>query len=169
MGAKTAGTWVSTDQKMGVGDLTVVGTTLLHPLGTRIKAEDKGTTAYGIGEFIYLEGVANTVRGDLAYITADFATVLVVARSIGDLAVALAANNAAASYGWYQIFGKGVVRSDSSITDDAPLYIDGTAGRCDDTVVAGDAIQGMRAASTDDTNTIVAYMNYPKVGDFDNA
>lgn len=168
MAAKTAGTWKATTL-IGVGNMADVGTTLLWPLGTRCKAEDKGSTAYGVGEFIYLEGVASTVRGSVAYITDDWATVLVIARSIGDLAVALGANAAAGSYGWYQVVGRGVAACDSGITDQAALYIDGTAGRCDDTVVAGDAIMGMRASSTDDTNTCLVWLSNPKVGDFDNA
>jgi hypothetical protein len=39
-------------------------TTQLVPLGTRVKAIDKASTAYGEGEFIYLLGVASTVVGD---------------------------------------------------------------------------------------------------------
>jgi hypothetical protein len=170
MAAKTAGTWMALD-RIGVGDMSAVGTTLLYPLGTKVKARDTGTTAYGEGEFIYLEGVASTVRGSAVLITSDFATLLLATRHIGDVAVALGANAAAASYGWYQIFGKGVATCASGITDDLPLYIDtgGTVGLVDDTATAGDSITGMRSASTDDTATCVVYLNNPKVGDWDNS
>lgn len=168
MAAKTAGTWIVYD-RIGVGDLTAFGTTLLYPLGTKVKAEDKGSTAYGLGEFIYLEGVGSTVRGSVVYVTDEWATVLVVARGMGAVAVSLSANAAAASYGWYQILGKAVAACDT-VADAAPCYIDGTAGRIDDAAVAGDAVMGMRTASADDTSTcIVTMATYPSVADFDNA
>jgi len=168
MAAKTAGTWVSIDAtKVGINPDSTVGTTQLYPLGFKVKAKDVGSTAYGEGEFIYLEGVASTVRGSVVLITDDFATSLLAARDKGDVAVALGAC-VASNYGWYQIFGRGVAACDT-VADQAACYIDGTNGRIDDAAVLGDAVMGMRTSSTDDTNTCVVYMNYPKVGDFDNA
>lgn len=167
MAAKTAGTWMALNPA-GINPDDTVGTTKLYPLGTRVKARDVGTTAYGDGEFIYLQGVGSTVRGSVVVITTGYTTALIAARTIGDLAVALGAC-VASNYGWYQVVGQGVAASDAGVADGAALYIDGTSGRIDDTVVAGDAVQGMRAASTDDTNTCVVVMQYPKTGDFDNA
>lgn len=168
MAAKTAGTWMAT-MPVGINPSDTVGTTLLYPLGTKVKARDVGTTAYGDGEFIYLEGVASTVRGSVVFITSALATTLVVARSCGTVAVALGANAAASSYGWYQISGKGVAACDTT-SDATPLYIDGTAGRVDDAAVAGDQVIGMRAASADDTSTLVfSAPNGMYVADFDNA
>ena len=168
MAAKTAGNWQALEP-IGIGDLTAFGTTKLYPLGKRCKAKDVGSTDYGFGEFVYLEGVASTVRGSVVTITDEWATVLVVARATGAVAVALSANNAASSYGWYQILGKGVAACDT-VADAAACYIDGTAGRIDDAAVAGDLILGMRTASADDTSTCLVTMStYPSVGDFDNA
>lgn len=168
MAAKTAGTWVGLGQ-IGINPDAVFGTTKLYDLGTKVKARDMGTTAYGDGEFIYLEGVASTVRGSVVFITSALATTLVVARSCGAVAVALAANAAASSYGWYQLSGKGVAACDTT-SDAQPLYIDGTAGRVDDSAVAGDQIIGMRSASADDTSTLVfSAPNGMYVADFDNA
>lgn len=169
MAAKTAGTWVVLDP-IGVSDITQKGTTKLWPLGTRCRARDmSSTTDYGDGEFVYLAGVASTVRGSVVLITDTYGTSLIAARAIGAVAVALSANDSASSYGWYQVLGKGVAACDT-VAANAACYIDGTAGRIDDAAVAGDAVQGMRTVTADDTNTCVVNMtSYPLVGDFDNA
>src|SRR5688572_15894710 len=129
MAAKTAGTWVVTEP-MGVGDLSVTGTTQLHPLGTKCMAKDVGSTAYGLGEFVYLTGVTSTVRGSVVIITDTWGTALVAARSIGAVAVALSACDASTKYGWYQILGQGVAACDT-VAANAPCYVDGTSGRID--------------------------------------
>ncbi len=168
MAAKVAGTWVVTEP-IGIEPLTTIGTTQLWPLGKRCKAWDKGSTAYGYGEFVYLAGVASTVRGDVCVITGVGAVTLAAAAAKGAVCLALGAVDAATKFGWFQVLGKGVARCDSTIAADAPLYIDGTTGRCDDTAVAGDLITGMTAFGADDTNTIVVNMaSYPSVSNFDN-
>jgi hypothetical protein len=40
-------------------------TTAKHPLGTIVQAKDLASTDYGVGEFIYLKGVASTAAGSL--------------------------------------------------------------------------------------------------------
>lgn len=170
MAAKTAGTWKPIDMIGVASDLSAVDTTKVVPLGTRIRAKDVGSTAYGEGEFIYLAGVASTARGSLVTIDSAYTTSLLTAQDFGAVAVALAAVTAATSFGWYQIRGTGVAACDSGVADAALLYIDGTAGRCDDTAVAGDLIHGMTAVGTDDTNTVVVQMACnPFVGHTDNA
>ncbi len=167
MGAKTAGNWQA-HEPVGIADLTVTGTTKLHDLGRRCKAWDKGSTAYGLGEFIYLAGVTSTVRGSVVLIKDDYTTSLAAARDKGALAVALSAN-VGSSYGWYQILGTGVAVAGGSITANTPMYLAGSGG-VDDAVVAGDQIIGMRAKTTDDTNTVVVTMGCnPATADFDNA
>lgn len=168
MAVKTAGTWMALDQ-IGINPDSTVGTTLLYPLGTRVKARDVGATGYGDGEFIYLEGVASTVRGSVVLITDAYATLLIDARHMGAVAVALGINAAAASYGWYQILGKGVATCET-VSANLPCYIGSTNGFVDDAVVAGDAIIGMRTVSASDTSTCVVNMaTYPAVSDYDNA
>jgi hypothetical protein len=169
MAAKVAGTWQALG-KVGINPDSTVGTTLLYPLGTRVKARDMGSTAYGDGEFVYCLGVASTIRGSVVIITSTYATTLVVARSKGFVGVALGAN-VASNYGWYQVSGVGVADSTASISAaGVQLYsVNATPGRVDEAAVAGDAIIGMTSASTDDTNTVLVNMSHPAMADFDNA
>lgn len=167
MAAKTLGTWVATD--LVGANLSSIDTTLAFPLGTRTKARDMGTTAYGEGEFVYLAGGTSVAARSVVTIAADLSTVLIAARAIGAVALSQGAVDATTKYGWFQVLGKGVAASDS-VSDAGPCYIDGTSGRIDDAAVAGDQIAGMRTASADDTNTCLVMMaTYPSVGDYDNA
>ena len=127
-------------------------TTQNAPLGTRIQAIDKATTDYGIGEFIYLKGVASTVVGSVVLIDQDdFSTSLATANDVGYLAVAMAAT-VASEYGWYQVKGKAVIKGLASLADNASLYLTSTAGSLDDAVVAGDRVKGYaKTASALDT------------------
>lgn len=156
--------------RIGINPDSTVGTTMLYPLGTRVRAKDTASTNYGEGEFIYCLGVASTVRGSVVVITSTYATTLVVARSKGPIGVALGAN-VASNYGWYQIAGTAVVDSTASISAAGvqAYSVNATPGRVDEAAIAGDAISGMTFASTDDTNTALATLLYPSMSDFDNA
>lgn len=167
MAAKVAGTWQVTSP-MGIASLTNIDTAAAYTVGTRCKARDVATaTAYGDGEFIYLKGVASTVRGSLVLIKDDYSTSLSAARDKGALAVALAAT-VASTWGWYQILGTGVIAC-QTVAASAPCYL-AASGTVDDAVVAGDQIIGMRTKTSDDTSTCVVTMaTYPATADFDNA
>lgn len=122
-------------------------TTQLLPLGTRVKAVDNASTAYGEGEFIYLKGVASTVLGSIVtYHQDDSTTALLVANAIDPVAVSMS-DNVASSYGWYQIFGKAVGKVLTGFLDNANCYATATAGSIDDAVVAGDRVKCMKSAS----------------------
>jgi hypothetical protein len=117
-------------------------TTQNAPLGTIIKAKDVASTDYGVGEFIYLQGVASTAVGSVVLIDQDnFSTSLATANDVGYLAVAMAAT-VASEYGWYQIRGKAVIKGLTGLADNASLYLTSTAGSLDDAVVAGDRVKG---------------------------
>jgi hypothetical protein len=170
MAAKVTGIYVSTDRIMGVEDLTTIGTTQLWPLGTIIKARDTGSTAYGDVEMMYLKGGTSIAAQSVVSVASDWTVALIAARAKGAVAVSIGAVDATTKYGWFVVRGKAAAKCDSGITDAAPLYIDGTSGRIDDTAVAGDLVIGAVAASTDDTNTcVVNLLTYPSVADFDNA
>lgn len=126
-------------------------TVQLLPLGTRVKAVDIASTAYGEGEFIYLKGVASTVVGSVVtYSQDDNSTALLVANAIDPVALSMSIN-VASSYGWYQIYGKGVAKVLASFADNLNCYATATAGSIDDAVVAGDRVKCMKSASAIDT------------------
>jgi hypothetical protein len=123
----------------------------LLPLGTRVKAIDTASTAYGQGEFIYLKGVASTVLGSIVtYSQDDNSTALLVANAIDPVAVSMS-DNIASSYGWYQIFGKAVGKVLAGFVDNANCYATATAGSIDDAVVPGDRVKCMKGASAINT------------------
>jgi hypothetical protein len=125
-----------------------VSTTQQHPLGTIVTAFDE---TYGSGEFIYLKGVASTVVGSaVTYNLEDGTTTLLAADAIGPVGFAMSVTDAATDFGWYQISGVAVAKSDT-VADDANVYIDGTAGRVDDAVVDGDMVHLAKFASADGT------------------
>ena len=143
-------------------------TTQLLPLGTRVRAVDTASTAYGEGEFIYLKGVASTAVGSaVVFNSDDGSTTLASANAIGPVAFAMSAN-VASQYGWYQVYGKAVGKVLASFADNANCYLTSTAGSIDDAVVAGDYISNCKGASAIDTpSTGLAELeiSYPFVRD----
>ena len=113
------------------------------PLGYRCKASD---ATYGVGEFIYLKGVASTALGSWVHFNADdYSTALTAANGIGPVAVSMSAN-VADQYGWYQIYGKAVGKALASYADNAAVYLTATAGSVDDAVVDGDMVHNAKGA-----------------------
>jgi hypothetical protein len=114
------------------------------PLGTKIKATDP---TYGVGEFIYLKGVASTAIGSwVTYNADDWTTALLAANAIGPVAVAMSAN-VASQYGWYQVDGKAIGLCLAGFVDNANVYATATPGSVDDAVVAGDRVKNAKGAS----------------------
>lgn len=133
---------------VGLQPISNTSTTQNHPLGMIVQAFD-GT--YGMGEFVYLKGVANTAQGSwVIYEADDFSTTLLGANQIGAVAVAMSAN-VASQYGWYQISGKTVGKALSGYADNGLVYATATAGSVDDAVVAGDRVKNAMGASALDT------------------
>jgi hypothetical protein len=149
-------------------DIDETSTTQLLPLGTRVKAVDRASTAYGEGEFIYLKGVASTAVGSWVTIAEDdFSTALLAANAIGQVGVAMSAN-VANQYGWYQISGKAVGKALASYADNALVYATATAGSIDDAVVSGDRVKkakGASAVGTPSTGLAEFEINYPFMDD----
>ena len=120
-------------------------TTLKHRLGDRFKCSDE---TYGPGEFIYLAGVDSTAVGSwVTFNQDDYTTALLAANAIGPVAIAMSANTAATSYGWYQIYGKAVGAVLTGFADNGNAYATATAGSVDDAVVAGDLVKNAKGAS----------------------
>jgi hypothetical protein len=136
------------DPIFGAQGIAEVSTTKRHPLGLIVRAVDP---TYGAGEFIYLQGVASTVRGSwVQYNADDFGTTLAVANDIGPKAIAMAAV-VASRYGWYQISGKAVGKALASYADNGLVFLTSTAGSVDDAVVDGDMVHLAKGASAVDT------------------
>jgi len=146
--------------------ISETSTTQNHDLGFVMEAKDTASTAYGVGEFIYLKGVASTVVGSAVLIAEDgFTTSLLAANDIGQVAFAMSIN-VASSFGWYQIKGKAVGKVLASFADNGDCYGTSTAGSMDDAVVAGDRVQRCKGASAIDTpSTGLAELeiSYPEV------
>jgi hypothetical protein len=136
-----------TNGGIGVQGIHTKSTTQLHPLGQIIQAVDP---TYGVGEFIYLKGVANTAVGSwVGYSPALGTSVLAVANGNYPLAVSMTTNTTTASYAWYQISGVAQALGLTSITHSTGfLWLTSTAGSVDDASVIGDAIINARKTTT---------------------
>jgi hypothetical protein len=143
-------------------------TTQQLPLGTKVDAEDRATTAYGVGTFIYAKGVASTAVGSWVTINEDdWSTALLAANAKGRVATAMAAT-VAGEYGWYQVSGKAVGKALASYADNALVYATATAGSIDDAAVSGDRVKkaiGASAVNTPSTGLAEFEIDYPFMDD----
>lgn len=105
---------------------------------------------YGVGEFIYLKGVASTVVGSLVTydLNAGTTTLAPATGGNGPVAVAMSANllNFA---GWYQITGIAAVKAPNAMVVGADIFmLAATPGSVDDAAVNGEQILNAKALST---------------------
>jgi len=134
----------------GFQPIAVTDTVQNHALGYMVKATDP---VYGLGEFIYLKGVASTVVGSMVdYDQYLNTTVLSPATGgTGSVAVAMSAN-VASQYGWYQIEGSAVVKAPNAMTPGAEVFsLAATPGSVDDAAVAGEQILNAKVSTTTGT------------------
>lgn len=136
----------------------VVDTVQRHTLGTR--AWDPNGN-----EYIYMQGVANVIVGTVVTFDENFVTAEITANAVGRVAVARAIVDAVTEFGWFQIYGESLVTRADATADNTAAYIDGTAGRIDDAVVAGDQVHGMMIRSISAANLCITELNYPYVDD----
>lgn len=116
-------------------------------IGDIIKAVDP---ALGVGEFIYLQGLASTALGELVIYDHNAGTTKrAVAGDRGPAAVAMSAN-VASQFGWYQIGGLAKMKS-GTVAANGGVYLTATPGTVDDAVVAGDKLDGARFKTADGT------------------
>jgi hypothetical protein len=151
-----------TSQTMGLQPIHETSTVQNHVLGTIARAFD---TNYGVGEFIYLAGVASTAQGDVCcYNSKTGATVRSViggTGASGPCGVAMSAN-VASQYGWYQISGSTPVKS-STVLAHGECYMTATAGQIDDAVSADAKVVGMTFRAADSAGYAVAQLARPCV------
>jgi hypothetical protein len=126
---------------IGAQPIASKSTTQLHNVGEIIKAVD---ATLGLGEFIYLKGVASTVVGSwVGYNAASLgATVLAVANGKYPLAISMSTNATTTSYGWYQISGlaKGLNITAVTNTGVLSIWLTSTGGSVMSTSVIGDRV-----------------------------
>lgn len=133
-----------------------------NSLGMIVTANDP---TFGDGEFILLAGVASTAIGSLViYNTVSYTTTLCpVTANLGQpVAVAMSANIAATTWGWYQISGVAVVaKSAVAIATNVAVAINSTAKI--GAVASGKQILGVRTANStvSATTTQRLVMNRP--------
>ena len=133
--------WKIISPTIGFQAIDATETSALVPLGTRVRARH---ATYGEGEFIYLLGVASTTANSwVTYNADDHSTTLLAANAIGAVGIAMSAN-VASSYGWYQIYGKGIGKALTGYLDNGLVYATATAGSIDDAVVAGAGMDHQR-------------------------
>lgn len=139
-------------------------TTQNNPLGFRCHGvDDFGNTA----EFIYLKGVASTIKGSVVTFDEAGVTTLVVANGKGPIAVAMAALDATTKFGWYCI--QGTIKCDvvANSADNSTVGRETTDGKIGDGRAAGDEIANafQREATT---AAALAYVqiDHPFVNDF---
>ncbi len=146
--------------------ISATETTQNVPLGMIITAEDKDLSSNrGVGEFIYLKGVASTAVGSVVvYNSDDYSTTLAAANAVGPIAVAMSAC-ASGSFGWYQIQGKASAAALTGFADNADCYLTATPGSIDDADTAGDYIRGMLGAGAVSGGVADVEMWRPSVAD----
>lgn len=126
---------------------------------------DAGTTAYGVGTFVYLKGVANTAVGSWVTMNMDDGTTtLLAANAIGPVGIAMSAN-VANQWGWYQRVGKAIGKCLTGYADNGKVYITATSGSVDDASIAGDLVVNAKGASAVDTLEAEFEIDRPFVAD----
>jgi hypothetical protein len=155
--------------RLGAQAIAETSTTAKHHLGEVVQAVDP---TYGVGEFIYLKGVASTVVGNVvSYNSTTHTTTLAVGgkRLPRSLAVAMSAN-VANQYGWYQISGIAVVSKKVGTSFASGVAIGINSASSAGFVIAsgtGKEIQGCLVAAVasakSDVTTVLAVINRPRI------
>jgi hypothetical protein len=140
-----------------LANIDQVDTEKRFPLGSHF---DVGNNAY-----VYVQGVTNGAANALVTFTSAGVTTLLAANAIGMVGVLKAALDATTKYGFVQVAAKAgdcSVSTDTVAANTVP-YIDGTAGRIDDSAVAGDKVYNMIITSADTSNVATAWFDHPYV------
>lgn len=181
----TTATWVAMDDLLGMSvpgstadaaATSVTGTSYgpSPDVGT-IRSFRDTTNAYGVGEFIYLPGVASLAVGDVvnyrvsagvsAGVNATVTRWVGTASTGAPLAIATTANTATTTFSWYQISGAAVVNCSGTVAAGDKAFYQAT-GVVSTAAVSGKMIAGMTAASANSVpiaNQAIYTLNRPAV------
>lgn len=165
--------WIFTDPVIqDLGGIDSDTTTQYRPLGTRARA--KNTDTGDVAEFIYLEGCASTLDGDLVYWDGNFLSVRLPATSTSDTlpGVDLAAAMSpcvASEYGWYMLYGThpNIIKG-ALVAEKVNLFTSSVAGAVQAATVSGRYIMGIKSLSSVNStsttyDTITAVLTYPRM------
>ncbi len=161
--ALTASTWKPINVIGLNQEITETSTTQKYDIGFRVRCRDVSSQNRGIGEFVYLLGVASTAAYDaVVFDQSTGAITRTLAASKGPFAViqsALTAN----LYGWGQVHGLSLVTA-GTVVDNAAVYTTATDGSLDDTQVDSSQVLGAIFRAATDTGQAVIELNYPNAG-----
>tara|TARA_R110000868_G_scaffold95603_1_gene262830 strand:+ start:1114 stop:1575 length:462 start_codon:yes stop_codon:yes gene_type:complete len=122
------------------------------------------TVDMGDSAFVYVQGVTSGAANKFATYTSAGVTTLLAANAVGLVGVFCAALDATTKYGWLQVKAlAGRNGSTDTVSANTVPYIDGTAGRVDDSSVAGDKVYNAMILTADTSNVATVYLNYPYV------
>ena len=123
------------------------------PFGYRIRAVDP---IMGFGEFIYLQGVASTIAGNVVnYNPFTGATTLNVPTTITNLPLAIAvAPTVASLFGWYQVAGSAIVANNATAAAGKPFLV-GTGTISSTSTVSQEVLNAVIATANGSTFTKV--------------
>lgn len=116
--------------------------------------------------YVYLKGVASLAAGDAVQYDENFASTRLLSTSTaaGPVGVSMAANTAATTFSWFQIYGIATVTS-ATVAADKQLQATATPGTVDDTTTAAKTIVGMFSQAADGVGAaagfVLAQLNYP--------
>lgn len=139
--------WTIIEQEIGLQPIETTSTTKLHDLGKIVRAVH---ATYGVGEFIYLLGVASTAVGNLViYDGKTYQTALSPNTANQGRPVGLAMSaNVASQYGWYMIQGTSpVLKTAAKISPAVAVFQSATTGRIFPTATTGKQVLGARSAN----------------------
>lgn len=137
-----------------------VDTEKRFPLGRRI---DLGNDSY-----VYVQGVTNGAVGAFVTYTLAGVTTLLAANAIGRVGVMQSALDATTKFGFIRVRGIDTAAKTDTVAANTVPYIDGTAGRVDDAVVAGDKVYNAIILSADASNVATVGLWDPYVTDESN-
>jgi hypothetical protein len=137
------------------------------------KQNDLGTIARASDgcDYIYLQGVANTVAGDwVNFKQGVWTTARLTTTMRGGVAIATAAV-VASNYGWYGYVGSFTSNCLSATLSNGYLYATATAGSAEDLLTKNEQIKNATATGAPVTSTgggsQVVSINKPWVGSYD--
>ncbi len=151
---------------VNTGSTTAIPTPPAAP-GMIVNAIDP---TYGGGEFICLPGCASTIVGSVVrYSATSYATTLLLAtaNAVEPVAVAMSANVATTTWGWYQISGQAVMAKTAVILNpNVAVYISATAGKVKALASSGLQITAAKtgsATTASASGTVIVFINRPHV------